>query len=89
MGEIVGLENLFDNSEHITTAIVDTDCILLEVPVSYFRSVAENHLSLEILAKKEEVFYKIKTLSKRDLIGKEEFFFQLRSFKSLCIHNML
>lgn len=36
MGEIVGLECLFDMSDHITTAIVDTDCVLLEVPINYF-----------------------------------------------------
>ena len=74
MGEIVGLENLFDINDHITTAIVDTDCVLLEVPVSYFRSVADNHLSIEILAKKEEVFFKIKTISSKELANKDEFF---------------
>ena len=37
MGEIVGLENLFDHNDHCSTAIVDTDCVLLHVPVSYFR----------------------------------------------------
>ena len=65
MGEIVGLENLYNLNDHISTAIVETDSVIISVPINYFREVADNHLSIEIMAKKEETFFKLKTISKK------------------------
>lgn len=53
MGEIIGLEYVFDNSPHKSTARVEANSEIYSVPLNYFKSLAENHLFLEILCKKE------------------------------------
>ncbi len=92
-GEIVGLENVYDiENENAAAAVMENFGTIYEVPIVFFRKIAEKHIELEFECKKETTFFRIKNIPlhyRSESHNKSKFLLQLRTIKSLVLHNIL
>lgn len=87
--EIVGLENVFYEGNHFTTAVAENPSTVYKVPIEFFKGLAQKYLELESKCKIEEIFFRIKALKHHGANLKSEFFQQLMRIKSIILNGIL